>query len=468
MGSLRDIHSRLDFLAKRKKATQQNTTLSQLRQGQVPGIASASDHFKNTPSTEKKPKRLDPLDQVADAVRQEGPRGSVILRSFTLEPGQPNDSPFSLPKEHQPTFPAQGFPLISKGFPEDLNNLPIEQICFLDTETTGLAGGTGTVAFLVGLGWWKKSDDQTPWQFRLEQYLIDDFPHEAELMPRLIERLSRFTTICTYNGKSFDWPLLRTRAMLHRIPPKQLNHHHLDLLHFSRRLWAQRLGSVTLKNVELSILDFDRGPDIDGAEIPDIFFQMARSGHAPRINSVLDHNAWDIISLSRLLEKLSLIAVDPLESTLIVHWSEHAAMARWLEQRKSFNDATRAWKRALKTCCDEAQKYQLMERLALCFKRLRQWDQAIELWKALTQTAKYPNDACWIELAKYYEHQAKDYQRALKILNQLQRQLDIRQDLAAYTSPVQTHGRASPFHDDIEKRTTRITLRLERMTKPAP
>jgi uncharacterized protein YprB with RNaseH-like and TPR domain len=175
-----------------------------------------------------------------------------------------------------------------------LEGVDLANMLILDTETTGLSGGTGTVPFLIGLGYFEDG------ALKLEQLFLNNLGGEAPLLQRLSERLARASCLVTYNGKAFDWPLLRTRFILNRIalpePPP-----HLDLLHCARRVLRPRLTSVRLTEVERSVLGFYRDDDIDGAEIPGLYLGYLRGEDPRALLPVLEHNAHDIIALAAIL-----------------------------------------------------------------------------------------------------------------------------------------------------------------------
>ncbi len=175
--------------------------------------------------------------------------------------------------------------------------LDLSRMLFLDTETTGLAGGTGSVAFLVGLA---QFDDRS---LRLTQLLVVNLGGEAPMLSVLAARLAAASCILTYNGKSFDWPLLRTRFVMNRLPVPELPPH-VDLLHASRRIWKARLGSVRLTDVEREIMRFFRADDIDGSEIPSRYFSFLRDGGSEWLVPVLEHNQNDLIALPAMLGTL--------------------------------------------------------------------------------------------------------------------------------------------------------------------
>jgi uncharacterized protein len=178
-----------------------------------------------------------------------------------------------------------------------LFDLDLSRALFLDTETTGLAGGTGTVAFLVGLARYVDG------ALCIEQLIVPELGHERPVLSRLAERIAAASCVITYNGKSFDWPLLRTRFVMCRLPMPALAPH-IDLLHAARSVWKQRMPSLRLTDVEREILCFERDGDIPGSEIPARYFEFLKDGAAERLAPVLEHNQNDVIALAALLGAL--------------------------------------------------------------------------------------------------------------------------------------------------------------------
>src|SRR5580693_3886442 len=175
---------------------------------------------------------------------------------------------------------------------------------FLDTETTGLAGGTGTYPFLVGIAWWDGGGLQ------VEQFFMRDFAEEHSLLHELAARLADRPVLVTFNGKSFDWPLLENRfAMTRSISTPRLAAH-LDLLHPARALWKLRLGSVRLVELEQRVLDaprlgWHREDDIASALIPQYYFDYLRGGPCGPLAGVVRHNQMDLRGLAALFGKIN-------------------------------------------------------------------------------------------------------------------------------------------------------------------
>lgn len=171
------------------------------------------------------------------------------------------------------------------------------RLVFVDTETTGLAGGTGTLAFLVGVGWFERES------FRIQQFFVDEPGAEAAVLHAVLEHLTAASGWVTYNGKTYDWPLLRNRFILNRLRPPQAAPH-LDLLHCARRLWKGQLDSVRLVDVERHFLAYERVDDIDGARIPSLYFDYLQTGDLDSLTPVFEHNARDLLALAAMLGQM--------------------------------------------------------------------------------------------------------------------------------------------------------------------
>ena len=176
-------------------------------------------------------------------------------------------------------------------------------IC-LDTETTGLATAAGTVAFLIGLGWWEGD------RFRQVQLLLPDHAEERALLTALAATIPATAWLVTYNGRGFDWPLLVARYRLaRRAAPAHAGH--LDLLPIVRRLFRHRMGDARLRTAEAQLLGLHRVGDVDGWEIPGRYLHFLRSGSAAELVDVVRHNDQDVRSLARLLVHLEVELGDP-------------------------------------------------------------------------------------------------------------------------------------------------------------
>src|SRR4030095_9484775 len=174
--------------------------------------------------------------------------------------------------------------------------LPLSAFAFLDTETSGLSGGTGTYAFLVGAARFIEG------QLVLRQFFMRDPAEEPALLEGLANFLAPAKALVTFNGKAFDAPLLTTRYSMHRIPVPYKNYAHLDLLPLARRLWRDRLESRALKYLEEHVLGMKRASEeVPGYEIPWLYFDYLRTGDARPLAGVFYHNAMDVVAMAALL-----------------------------------------------------------------------------------------------------------------------------------------------------------------------
>ncbi len=280
-----------------------------------------------------------------------------------------------------------------------------ESLVFLDTETSGLAGGTGTFAFLVGVGRY------TPQGFHLAQFFMRDPLEEPALLIALEEFLAPCETVISFNGKAFDVPLLDTRYTMQgwKSPFKDLSQ--VDLLHLARRLWRDRLPSRTLANLEVQILHASRtDEEIPGWLIPQIYFDYLRDGDARPLQRVFYHNAMDVVSLAALLNHTSTLLEDPLLEPRS-EYIELAAVGRLLEDLGHSERAMEIYESCLQSDLPDEIYNDTLLRLALLHKHNNNFLAAVPLWEQAAARRKIY--ACE-ELAKYYEHHAIDLELALK------------------------------------------------------
>jgi uncharacterized protein YprB with RNaseH-like and TPR domain len=275
---------------------------------------------------------------------------------------------------------------------------------FLDTETTGLAGGSGTAAFLVGIGFLDGD------RFRLRQYFMRDYHEEPAQLHALSADLARFTSIVTFNGKMFDVPLLEARYALQRLRFPLEGAPHLDLLHPARRLWKARLESCRLQVLEAALLRVRRNGDVPGEEIPRIYFDYVRRRDPRALARIFHHNRLDILSLAAL-------------SALACQWVNEGGWAddprdivslgRVLERAQLYERSEQEYRRAAFAGAEggsaEARCFALL-RLAARARRQGAHESAAELWG---QAAAAGDLTALRHLAVYHEHRRHDAQAAL-------------------------------------------------------
>jgi len=277
------------------------------------------------------------------------------------------------------------------------------QWLFLDTETTGLAGGTGTYAFLVGLGWWE--DDG----FVVEQYFMRNHGEEPSLLLEVLDRLNQRRVLVTFNGKSFDWPLLQTRYQMARIRPLPELLAHLDLLHPARQIWRLSLKSVALTELERHVLRFRRDHDIPSATIPQRYFDFLRGGPPEEIAEVFHHNQLDLCGLAFLALRIRDILENPENGAC--GGRELFGVSRMMQRRGESASAERIYQRALAEGLPETAEKVARRELALIAKRGRNFELSNAHWEKLLGDSAYGMKA-YEQLAMYYEHEASDFQKA--------------------------------------------------------
>ena len=291
-------------------------------------------------------------------------------------------------------------------FPQGALPAP-ERLVYLDTETTGLAGGTGTCAFLIGIGTIEGA------QFVVRQFFLRDYPEEKSILHSLAEILSSFDGLVTYNGKTFDVPLLETRYALARLKSPFGRLLHLDALHPSRRLWKLRLESCKLTDLESAVLGIEREGDVAGSEIPGIYFDYLRSGDARGLQPVFYHNALDILTLAALTVELARAIGDGGASSLNSP-VDLFSLSRMLEVAGSREQSVTTCQRALSGGLPQEIEARALHQLALQYKRQRQHELAVETWLELTRRTSLLALDAFEELAIHYEHHRRDLQGAME------------------------------------------------------
>ena len=284
-----------------------------------------------------------------------------------------------------------------------LADVDLTKMLFIDTETTGLSTASGTLAFLVGIA---RFDDQSLY---VEQMLLRGHADEPAMLRHLAEHLGRASCIVSYNGKSFDWPLLRTRFVMNRVPAPPLPPH-LDLLHCARRLFKKRLGSLRLVQMEREVLGFTREHDVDGSEIPGIFLTYLRSGRPGRLDGVIEHNANDLVALAAFLGEIVrrfdtvIREDDPLD---------HLSYAVVAERSK---DPDRARRFALAAAAGGGDVECTVDAFLLAARVARRAKDVSAEHSALQGALEHaPDDPrVHLELAKHHEHRAKNLASALR------------------------------------------------------
>lgn len=335
------------------------------------------------------------------------------LRMLEAEPKKPQAAPTSRTKteeyDHQEgVFPLNLFAdqkhasadvlesIFGCVFPSDVC---AEDILFLDTETTGLSGGVGTIAFQIGLGYFSASG------FVVEQLLMHDYTQEAPMLQRLSRLMKRFSILCTFNGRTFDVPLLKSRMLMNRISDASFPEIHADVLYPARRLWKLRLKRCTLGNLEEQLLHVQRHDDLPGALVPQVYFQYLKDGCFAPLQRVLDHNKQDIVSLAQLFFFLCK-QVDRPEG--MTEAEDLLSLARSMEKSGQAEKAMHCYRLSVKTSM-RTDAYRAMARME---KRSGNIAASVKLYEAMLANGNDPIAACE-GLAKLYEHQLHDLNQAI-------------------------------------------------------
>ncbi|MEX0782531.1 MAG: ribonuclease H-like domain-containing protein [Dehalococcoidia bacterium] len=268
---------------------------------------------------------------------------------------------------------------------------------YVDTETTGL-GGAGSLVFLAGVARFDGS------LLRLRQYLLPSPAYEGGLLGGLAEELATAAALVSYNGKSFDVPLLESRYVLARQEAGWRGLPHLDLLHPNRRLFRGEFDSHRLVRMEVELLGFERDDDCPSAEVPAMCFRFQRTSDPTHILPVLRHNAWDILSLVALAAHLAAVC-DGLEQPL--------QAARAAEYTGDMASAVTHYERALDGELARALRLEAMERLARCLRKAERYEESARWWRALVAEPRQRRLTPYVELAKIAEHKLRDRAEAL-------------------------------------------------------
>jgi len=332
----------------------------------------------------------------------------------------------------------------------------VSGVWFLDLETTGLAGGAGTHAFLVGCAHLEAGG------LSVRQFLLPGYEHERALLAEVAGWAASRGALVTFNGKSFDVPLIETRYLFHRVPFPLDTTSHVDMLHPARRLWRARgavQGSLeancSLGTLERLLAGVHRVGDVPGFEIPSRYFQFVRSGDAHPLEAVLEHNRLDLVSLAMVLARvLTLVERGPAATA---DPYECLGLARLYDRAGRADDADAAYVRAIERLehvgrdpesCGEA-----LRRLAWCRRRAGRAADATDAWQRLADLPRCPpalRREAREALAIHHEHRARDLEQA-----------------RAHAERLLTEQPGGRWREAAEHRLRRIERKLERQRPPA-
>lgn len=319
---------------------------------------------------------------------------------------------------------------------------------FLDTETTGLSGGSGTYAFLVGLAWWDAGG------LEVEQFFMRDHSEEHSVLLALRERMTERPILVTYNGKAFDWPLLETRFRMTRAIAPLAPLVHLDLLHPARQLWRLRVGNARLAQLERHILGWERDGDVLSDLIPQIYFDFLRTGSAEPLLPVLRHNQMDLRGLAAISQRVFSLLTAPEHEYSDAF--ELYGVSRIFSRRGERARARELFGRTLDAGLPEELHRSARRQLARLAKRDRDYGLALSLWEELSsehRSGLAESMEAAIELAIHYEHRVRDPERAAKIMRAALA------TLSGHSNTVHTHTRG------FRNLRTRLEHRLDRLDR---
>ena len=379
--------------------------------------------------------RSDPdrLEQILGATAKTNQHGEYLsLRCWSGQPAQ-----------YKPNI--QALRLLIPGAPDAVADP--EQWVFLDTETTGLALGSGTYAFLIGIAWWEGGGLET------EQFFMREYSEERSLLFALAERLAERRVLVTFNGKSFDWPLLETRYRMSRKIPLPTPQAHLDFLHPARNLWRLRVGSVRLSELERHVLSWDRGADLLSDLIPRIYLDFVRGGPPERLVPIFHHNQMDLRGLAALSGRiLSLLSEAETQGQ---DGLELFGVSRICERRGENTRARGLYEKSIASLPPAETDRAARRSLARLAKRDGDFSLACELWRDALGNSRQGYEA-YEQLAIYYEHKSRDLEQALKI---------VRQALDELRRANQTSLIAPGAYREIKARFDHRIARLERKSR---
>lgn len=354
------------------------STLLELRQKMADILAASGPGSRST-----EPVEPPPLGALLPFQREERKSGPLFRRHQLLPPSHHVGR---MPVDAAASSRAELLGLLA--LDPRISAVDPQRALYFDTETTGLGGGAGVLAFLVGIAWF---DDEL--RLHAEQFLLRSPAEEAPLLEAFAERLEACELLVSYNGKAFDLPLLNGRMVMNRLArlPERA---HLDLLHIARRLHKGRLGPCRLIGLEADVLGFQRGPDIAGIDIAPRYAHFLRSGDESALEDVVEHNAWDVVSMAALVGLYG----EPFD---LLHEQDLLGLARTLKRARAFDEAERAATVALERGAGPEARRAHGEIAKARGDRAR----ALAHFEAFAAEVHDPRIR--LELAKLYEHHVK-------------------------------------------------------------
>ncbi|NDI35598.1 ribonuclease H-like domain-containing protein [Chengkuizengella sediminis] len=335
------------------------------------------------------------------------------------------------------------------------SNIKHDKMLFFDTETTGLGIGAGNVPFMLGIGFYTED------VFIVEQLFIRNPSEELAMLAFMNEKFQHFTHLVTYNGKTFDLPLLKNRFILHRLAYEGEHLEHLDLLYLARSLWRNTLTSCKLSHVEHQRLGIHRVDDVPGSMAPTLYFKYLAEKDPNIVADVFRHNEVDIVTLA----VLSIYFTTLFENTDLYNSLELDELYRlclWFNKMELREQFQHVYELLTSRATEEDPNYFVP--LAMIFKKKKKIETSVFLWKRFIELQGQPrmvNTEPYIELAKYYEHRKKDYRQAIYYTKEAEKRVYNKVSLSKrdqkYTEVLQ----------EIQKRKTRLENKIKSKKKEA-
>jgi len=433
-----DIKDKLERLKKEREA--RSRSKSQL-------VKDAWEEIEKTEDLTVK----DKLERLISLTRQEKPSEPKIppFEPLKREPLQFFENPYPLDVRYGKVTISSGLEIkgniltcLSKE--SAFANLDLSTALFIDLETTGLSGGTGVIAFLVGLGFYR--DDK----FYVAQFFLGELAEEERMIQELVQFFSQmnFQSVVTFNGKGFDMPLLETRFILHKQPFILSELPHLDFLYSARSLWRHKHENCRLYHLAREVVEADRSEDIPSAEIPWRYFQYLNTGNFELIEPILYHNQEDILSLLGVIIVGSFIFSEEKEEKLTDAMDLFGA-GRVMENIGEAEKSVHFFKRALERGLSDELSLTAKKKISYYFKKNQEWKSAVLLWKEMTSSDTQSKDQLlsFRELAMYLEHKERKYEEARKI---------------AEEGYVLSLGFSSYYEKDFSHRRERLKRKIQR------
>jgi hypothetical protein len=290
---------------------------------------------------------------------------------------------------------------------------------------------------LCGLGYFEQGC------FILKQFLLPDFENESAFLHEILNLFEKFAGIISFNGKSYDLHLLKTRLILNQKKAALDAFEHIDLLHASRRFWKKAIGECNLANIEKRILGFARQNDVPGSKIPHLYFDFVRSGDFERLIPVFKHNAIDILSMVSIIVACATLFQPQKYAD---HAADERAIFRTFAKLKQYGSILAMMQEPMRL-----KDATLLLEFSYLLKRLGNYQEAVAIWRHLASRSDFVEDAYW-ELAKYYEHKASSYSHALDVIERALKRAEIRSALIANAEPA--------LNRDWQHRKNRIMKKL--------